>query len=149
MKTFAPVSQWHHQIAFYLQEAGEKELETLLKHDIIKSPTGPTPWVSLIVEVPEKDTGGSVQICVDMQQANKVIERERHPDPHIADMLKQLNGTNVFSHLNLKKGYHQLELEKNCRYITAFSTHAGCIDISDSVLVWCQLQKSFNMSFVK
>lgn len=52
------VAQRHDRVTFHLQEAVEKELEMLLKHDIIERSTGPTPRVSPIVLVPKKDSKG-------------------------------------------------------------------------------------------
>ena len=41
------------------------------------------------------------------------------------ELLSDLNGTSVFSKIDLKAGYHQLELHPESRYITTFSTHKG------------------------
>ena len=60
-----------------------------------------------------------------MRKANKAIERERHLTPTIDDLIMDLNGAKVFSKLDLKNGFHQLELEPDSRYMTTFSTHAG------------------------
>ena len=70
-----------------------------------------------------KKTG--TRICVDMRAANQAIERERHPVPTVEDLIVDLNGAIVFSKIDLNQGYHQFELEKNCRSITAFATHVG------------------------
>ena len=45
--------------------------------------------------------------------------------PKIDEMLAELYGAKCFSKLDLKDGYHQLELEENSRDITAFMTHRG------------------------
>ena len=61
-----------------------------------------------IVVVPKKS--GAVRICVDMQEANKAIMREKHLMPTINDLRNDLNGARVFSILDLRSAYHQLEL---------------------------------------
>lgn len=63
--------------------------------------------------------------CVDMRQPNNAIQRERHITLTVDDILNALNGAKVFSKLDLTKGYHQLELSPQSRYITTFSTHVG------------------------
>ena len=63
--------------------------------------------------------------CVDMHRANQAIIRERHPIPTIEDVLKDMNGTGMFSKLDLQWGFHQCELSENSRDITTFRTHAG------------------------
>ena len=59
-----------------------------------------------------------------MRRAKEAIKRERHPIPTI-EVLHQLNGSTVFSKLDLKWGFHQVELETESRRITAFITHRG------------------------
>ena len=66
-----------------------------------------------------------MRICVDMRQANAAIKRVRHPIPTVEDISLELNGAKYFSKLDLAQAYHQLELHKDSRYITTFSTHVG------------------------
>jgi hypothetical protein len=60
-----------------------------------------------------------------MRLPNTTIERERHPQPTIDDLVTDLNGACHFSKLDLHSAYHQLELDENSRYITTFTTHKG------------------------
>ena len=60
-----------------------------------------------------------------MRLPNQAIKRERHITPTIDDMLIDLNGAKIFSKLDLNAGYHQLELDKDSRNITTFSSHVG------------------------
>ena len=60
-----------------------------------------------------------------MRRANEAIIRERHPIPTVDEVLQGVNGSKVFSKLDLKWGYHQLELSPESREITTFATHAG------------------------
>ena len=45
--------------------------------------------------------------------------------PTIDDLVADLNGSTVFTTLDLSSGYHQLELAEESRHITTFSTHLG------------------------
>ena len=45
--------------------------------------------------------------------------------PTIDELIQELNGAQVFSHLDMNYGYHQLELDENSGDITTFSTHIG------------------------
>ena len=45
--------------------------------------------------------------------------------PSLDELRYDLNGAKVFSRLDLNKGFFQLELDEESRYITTFSTHAG------------------------
>ena len=64
-------------------------------------------------------------MCVDMRQANKAIKCERHVTLTIKEMIGDLNGAKVFTKLDLNRGYSQLELAPESRYITTFGTHMG------------------------
>ena len=68
---------------------------------------------------------GEVRLCVDMRCANKAIIRERHPIPTIDEILQDMQEGGVFSKLDLKWGYHQIELSEESRSITTFVTHKG------------------------
>ena len=60
-----------------------------------------------------------------MRRANEAIIRERYPIPTVDEVLQSLNQSTVFSKLDLKWGYHQLELHPDSRSITTFTTHCG------------------------
>ena len=51
--------------------------------------------------------------------------RYRSTEPLSRLLIVDLNGATVFSKIDLNQGYHQFELEKNCRSITTFATHVG------------------------
>ena len=77
--------------------------------------------MSLLVVVPKSD--GDIRIFVDMRRANEAIVRERHPIPTIEEVLYDLNGRTVFSKLDLKWGFHQIEREAESHEVTTFVTH--------------------------
>ncbi|XP_044182144.1 uncharacterized protein K02A2.6-like [Acropora millepora] len=108
---------------FSLKEKIEKKLDELLREDIIEQVEGPTPWVNPVVVVPKPN--GDVRLCVDMRCANKAIIRERHPIPTIDEVLEDKQEASVFSKLDLKWGYHQIELSEESRIFTTFVTHKG------------------------
>ena len=60
-----------------------------------------------------------------MRRVNEAILREHHPIPTLEETLQDLNGTTVFSKLDLRWGYHQVELHPESRVLTTFSTHMG------------------------
>jgi len=117
-----PVEQKTRRIPFHVRNDVDAELKRLIEQDIIEPAEGPTPWVSPIVVVHKKV---GVRICIDSRQINKAIEREKHPIPTIEDLIVDLNGSKYFSKIDLNKGYHQLELSPESRYITTFTTHEG------------------------
>ena len=65
---------------------------------IIEQVKGLTPWVSLVVVVPQQND--KIPLCVDMRWANEVIIRERYPIPTVDEVLQSLNQSTVFSKLD-------------------------------------------------
>jgi hypothetical protein len=122
-KDVKPVAQAVRRLPFSLREKVSEKLNELESMGIIEKVQGPSQWVSPIVVVPKPS--GEVRICVDMRQANEAILRERYPIPTVDEILYNLNGSTVFSKLDLRMGFHQLELEEESRDITTFVTHQG------------------------
>ena len=60
-----------------------------------------------------------------MRSANQAIKRAKHPMPMVHELIHDLNGCRVFTKLDLRQGYHQIELHPDSRYISTFSTHLG------------------------
>ncbi|VDI77264.1 Hypothetical predicted protein [Mytilus galloprovincialis] len=120
-----PVIQPHRRIPFHIRKQVEAELEKLEKQDIIEKVDGPTPWVSPIVVAPKPKNKNEIRLCVDMREPNKAILRSRHITPTLDDMILDLNGSKVFLKMDLRSGYHQLELNEESRNITTFTTHVG------------------------
>ena len=110
-----PMTQAHRRIPFHLRKQVEKQLEELENNDIIEEVSGSTPWVSPIVLVPKPKDPTKYRLCVDMRQPNKAIMRERHLTPTIDDIIVKINGTKLFSKLDLNQGYHQIELDEKSR----------------------------------
>ncbi|XP_040067585.1 uncharacterized protein K02A2.6-like [Ixodes scapularis] len=122
-KAIAPVAQPHRRIPFAVRSKVEEKISQLLALDIIEGATGPTPWVSPVVIVPKPHNPEDIRLCIDMKCANRAILRERHVCPTIDDVITALNGSTLFTKLDLKDGYHQLELDNESRTITTFATH--------------------------
>lgn len=59
------------------------------------------------------------------EKANEAIIRERYPIPTVDEILQGLNGSAIFTKLDLKWGYYQLELTLESREITTFAVHNG------------------------
>ena len=121
--TIKPVAQSPRRIPFHVRKQVSAKLNELERLDIIEKVSGPTPWVSPLVVVPK--SSGEIRVCVDMRQVNTAVIRERYPIPTIEESLQDLNGAAVFSKLDLKWGYHQIELDEKSRELTTFTTHDG------------------------
>ena len=118
-----PVAQPYRRVPFAMREKLEKHLDELVSMDIIERVEGPTTWSSGVVIVPKPD--GSIRLCVDMRQANKAIVRHHFPVPTIDELILDMNGSTVFSKIDMRMGFHQFVLSEDSRDITTFTTHAG------------------------
>ncbi|XP_055698689.1 uncharacterized protein K02A2.6-like [Phlebotomus papatasi] len=119
----SPVSQHARRPPIALLDKVEEKLEELQKLDIIEPVNEHSDWVSPIVVIPKDN--GDIRICVDMRQVNKAIKRENHMMPVLEDFLPRIGRAEIFSRLDIKNAFHQLELDPSCRYITTFITHKG------------------------
>ena len=124
-KSVPPKAQRYRNTPFHVRKKVEQQLKDLQEQDIIEDATGPTPWVSPIHVVPKPNDPGNIRMCVDMRAANQAIIRERHESPTVEELIAELNGSQFFSKLDLRSGYHQLEISPESRYITTFATHVG------------------------
>ena len=68
-----------------------------------------SPWGTPIIFVKNKD--GTLCLCIDYRQLNKMIIKNRSPFPCIDDMFNQLCGATVFSKIDLRSGYHQVRIK--------------------------------------
>ena len=90
---------------------------------IIAKVTEPTPWVSSMVVVREKN--GDVRICIDPRDLNKAVKRCHYPMPTMEEIMARLPGAKTFSVLDAKSGFWQVsQSEKSCK-LTTFNTPFG------------------------
>ncbi|GBG59765.1 hypothetical protein CBR_g54868 [Chara braunii] len=66
-----------------------------------------------------------LRLCIDYRKLNVQTDKSADPLPCIDDLLERLGGAKFFSKLDLKSGYHQLEIRQEDRYKTAFKTRYG------------------------
>ena len=72
-----------------------------------------------------KKKDGTLRLCVDYRQLNKMIVKNKYPLPRIDDLFDQWKGESVFSKIDLPSGYHQLRIKDVDVYKTAFRTRYG------------------------
>ncbi|GJW32793.1 putative reverse transcriptase domain-containing protein [Tanacetum coccineum] len=59
------------------------------------------------------------------KELNKLTIKNRYPLPRIDDLFDQLQGSRVYSKIDLRSGYHQLRIREEYIPITAFRTRYG------------------------
>jgi len=76
-----------------------------------------------VLLVKKKD--GTMRLCVDYCQLNKVTIKHKYPFPRIDDLMDQLVGACVFSMVDLRSGYHQIRVKSEDIPKTTFRTRYG------------------------
>nr|GFC39168.1 putative reverse transcriptase domain, aspartic peptidase domain protein [Tanacetum cinerariifolium] len=82
-----------------------------------------SPWGAPVLFVKKKD--GSMRLCIDYRELNKITIRNRYPLPRIDDLFDQLQGAMHFSKIDFRSGYHQLRVKEHDISKTAFRTRYG------------------------
>ncbi|KAI3792869.1 hypothetical protein L2E82_06760 [Cichorium intybus] len=97
------------------------QLQELLNKSFIRPSS--SPWGAPVLFVKKKD--GSMRMCIDYRELNKVTIKNKYPLPRIDDLFDQLQGASCFSKIDLRSGYHQLKVRGEDVAKTAFRTRYG------------------------
>ena len=94
------------------------QLEELLSKGFIRLSI--SPWGDLVLFVKKKYE--SFRLCIDYRQLNRVTIRNQYPLPRIDELFNQVQGSRVYSKIDLRSGYHQLRVWESDVPKTAFRT---------------------------
>ncbi|GKA30836.1 putative reverse transcriptase domain-containing protein [Tanacetum coccineum] len=97
------------------------QLQELLEKGFIRSSS--SPWGAPVLFVKKKD--GSFRMCIDYRELNKLTVKNCYPLLRIDDLFDQLQGSSMYSKIDLRSGYHQLRIKEEDIPITAFRTRYG------------------------
>ncbi|GJY47862.1 putative reverse transcriptase domain-containing protein [Tanacetum coccineum] len=82
-----------------------------------------SPWGAPVLFVKKKD--GSFRMCIDYRKLNKLTVKNRYPLPRIDDLFDQLQGSSIYSKIDLRSWYHQLRVREEDIPKTAFRMRYG------------------------
>ncbi|GJU30853.1 putative reverse transcriptase domain-containing protein [Tanacetum coccineum] len=117
----APVARAPYRLApSEMKELAEQHQELFDKGFIRPSSS---PWGAPVLFVKKKD--GSFRMCIDYRELNKLTVKNRYPLPIIYDLFDQLQGSSVYSKIDLRSGYHQFRVREEDIPKTAFRTRYG------------------------
>ncbi|KAI3765101.1 hypothetical protein L2E82_15127 [Cichorium intybus] len=117
----APIARAPYRLAPSEMAELRKQLQELLDRGFIRPST--SPWGAPILFVKKKD--GSMRMCIDYRELNKITIKNKYPLPRIDDLFDQLQGASYFSKIDLRSGYHQLKIRESDIPKTAFRTRYG------------------------
>jgi hypothetical protein len=99
------------------------QLDELLKKGYICPSV--SPWGARVLFV-KKD--GTLRLCIDFRQLNKVTVKNKYPLVRIVDLFDQLKGARTFSKTDLRLGYHQVRINEEDINNTMFRTNMGIMN---------------------
>ncbi|GJT30540.1 putative reverse transcriptase domain-containing protein [Tanacetum coccineum] len=126
----APVARAPYRLAPSEMKELSEQLKELSDKGFIRPSS--SPWGAPVLFVKKKD--GSFRMCIDYRELNKLTVKNRYPLPRIDDLFDQLQGSSVYSKIDLRSGYHQLRVRSGYHSVwvreedipkTAFRTRYG------------------------
>ncbi|GJU12449.1 putative reverse transcriptase domain-containing protein, partial [Tanacetum coccineum] len=112
----APVARAPYRLAPSEMQELSNQLQELADRGFIGPST--SPWGAPVLFVKKKD--GSFRMCIDYWELNKLTVKNHYPLPRIDDLFDQLQGSSVYSKIDLRSGYHQLRVRDEDIPKTAF-----------------------------
>ncbi|KAL0559551.1 hypothetical protein IC582_004165 [Cucumis melo] len=116
-----PISRAPYRMAPAELKELKVQLQELLDKGLIRPSV--SPWGAPVLFVKKKD--GSMRLCIDYRELNKVTVKNRYPLPRIDDLFDQLQGATVFSKIDLRSGYHQPRIKDEDVPRTTFRSRYG------------------------
>ncbi|KAK1413191.1 hypothetical protein QVD17_34962 [Tagetes erecta] len=116
-----PVAKSPYRLAPSEMKELMSQLQDLLDKGFIRPSV--SPWGAPILFVKKKD--GSMRMCIDYRELNKLTIKNRYPLPRTDDLFDQLQGASWFSKIDLRSGYHQVKVREEDVPKTAFRTRYG------------------------
>lgn len=98
------------------------ELDQMVKQKVIREVTEATPAVSPMVVVKQK---GKIRICIDPTDVNKNVIRRNYPLKTIEEIAAKIAGSTIFSKLDCRKGFWQIQLSERTQQYLTFATPWG------------------------
>ena len=118
-----PVINPARRIPHSLKERLKKTIERNVQCGVLVKVDQPTDWVNNLVIVEKKN--GTLRMCLDPKELNKAIKREHYRIPTMQEIASEFSGKKVFSTLDLKDGYWQIQLDEESSLLCTFNTPFG------------------------
>ncbi|KAI3708813.1 hypothetical protein L2E82_38286 [Cichorium intybus] len=116
-----PVEKAPYRLAPAKMQELSNQLNELLNKGFI-TPSF-SPWGAPVLFVTKND--GSLCMCINYRELNKLTIKNRYPLPRIDDLFYQLQGSSYFSKFDFRSGYHQLRVQEEDVPKTTFRTRYG------------------------
>lgn len=121
-----PVKQKPYPIPYAMVGEVEKEIDKMLKLNVIEESN--SPYSSPFVIVKKKDKTN--RFCIDFRALNRITVFDAEPMPNIEDTFAKISNFKFCSKIDLTKGYWQIPLTSSAKPLTAFQSPKGLFQFS-------------------
>lgn len=97
------------------------QLHELMDNEYIRRTV--SPWGAPMLFVKRKD--GTLRLCIDYREVNKVTFKSKYPLPQINNLFDEMKGSTVFTNIDLRLGYNQVCITEEDIHKTSFQTQYG------------------------
>ena len=118
-----PVVHPPRKLPISMHDTVKKELDAMVENKVIAPVTEPTQWVSSMVVVQKRNN--KIRICLDPKDLNRAIMRSHYPLPTVEQVATRLSNAKIFTVLDAKTGFWQVQLDQKSSYLTTFNTPFG------------------------
>lgn len=122
------------------------ELDSMVKHNVIREVTEATPAVSPMVVVKQR---GKIRICIDPTDVNKNVIRRHYPLKTLEEIAARITGSKIFSKLDCKKGFWQIKLSERTQKFLTFATPWGRYSCTKLPFGLCSAPEIFQQIMTK
>ena len=117
LDNYTPFKERYHGIPPHLFDEVKHHLKEMIEVGAIRKSN--SPWASAVVLVRKRD--GSLRFCIDLRKLNAHTIKDAYSLPRIDETLDCLGGAMIFTSLDLKSGYWQVEMEEESKPLTTFT----------------------------
>ena len=135
----SPIRLRSYRTTPWNKEEIDKQVNEMLEAGIISPSVSPWSFPVVLVRKPDN----SVRFCVDYRKLNSITRKDSHPLPRISEALDALGGAKLFSTLDLRSGFWQLQMADNAKEKTAFITHNGLFEFNRLPFGLCNSTATF------
>ena len=118
MNDYTPFKERYRRVPPHLYEEVQKHLKEMVEIGVIRKSS--STWASAVV-FGEEEGWILERFCIDLRHLSNRTIKDAYSLPRIEETLDCLNGAKIFTSLDLKSGYWQVEMEEESKPLTAFT----------------------------